>query len=228
MGLYLLLMALIVVFFSFLIVEAATIALMMTGMDEKDARFQALSAFTRTGFTTREAESIVNHPVRRRIVSWLMILGNAGIVTIIVTFTSSLISSKGPQLAINIFILLAGVYLIYWLATRRGFRRKWEKFIENRLIKTKSFKSNVTEDLLHFVEGYSLLKVIIDSKSLFLGKTLFECKLTAKGMLILGIERRDDWVSIPSRDETFREGDRLIVYGEEQSLRETFRNISKE
>jgi len=79
-GLYFLLPTLLVVFISFLVIRAAAVALMMTGLDEKRAKFQALSAFSGTGFTTKEAESVINHPRRRRIVTWLMILGNAGIV----------------------------------------------------------------------------------------------------------------------------------------------------
>ncbi|MBL7118366.1 MAG: hypothetical protein ISS94_06265 [Candidatus Syntrophoarchaeum sp.] len=101
-GLYFLVPTLLVIFVSFLIVRAAAIALMMTGMDRKRAVFQALSAFSGTGFTTKEAESIVNHPERRRIVSWLMILGNAGIVTVIITATSSLVTSEGYQLSISL------------------------------------------------------------------------------------------------------------------------------
>lgn len=58
-GLYFLVPTLLVIFVSFLIVRAAAIALMMTGMDRKRAVFQALSAFSGTGFTTKEAESIV-------------------------------------------------------------------------------------------------------------------------------------------------------------------------
>jgi len=99
---------LLVIFVSFLIVRAAAIASMMMGLDEKRTRFQALSAFTGIGFTTREAESIVNHPLRRRIISWLMVLGNAGIVTVIITATSSLVTSKGFQLSLNALILLVG------------------------------------------------------------------------------------------------------------------------
>ncbi|MGB2842633.1 MAG: TrkA C-terminal domain-containing protein [Halobacteriota archaeon] len=120
-GLYFLVPTLLVVFVSFLIVRAAAIALMMTGMDRKRAVFQALSAFSGTGFTTKKAESIVNHPERRRIVSWLMILGNAGIVTVIITATSSLVTSKGYQLSINVLVLLVGIYLIYKIATHKGF-----------------------------------------------------------------------------------------------------------
>jgi Trk-type K+ transport system membrane component len=49
-GLYLLLPTFLVIILSLLVVRAGAIALAMTGMDEKKARFQALSAFTRTGF----------------------------------------------------------------------------------------------------------------------------------------------------------------------------------
>lgn len=112
-GLYLLLPTLLVIFFSLLIVRAAAIALMMTGLDENRARFQARSAFTGTGFTTKEAEMIVNHPKRRQIISWLMVLGNAGIITVIVTGTSSLVSSEGIEIPIDIIVLLVGIFLIY-------------------------------------------------------------------------------------------------------------------
>ncbi len=67
-GLYFLFPTLLVIFISYLIVRAGAVALMITRMEEKKARFQSLSAFSGTGFTTREAESVVNHPQRRRIV----------------------------------------------------------------------------------------------------------------------------------------------------------------
>ena len=63
---------------SVVIVRTGAVALQMTGLDRATASFQALSAFTNCGFTTREAESVVNHPQRRRIVRALMLLGNAG------------------------------------------------------------------------------------------------------------------------------------------------------
>lgn len=50
---------------SLTITRVATLVLAMTGLSWEAARFQARSAFTGTGFTTSEAESIVSHPVRR-------------------------------------------------------------------------------------------------------------------------------------------------------------------
>jgi Trk-type K+ transport system membrane component len=79
-GFYFLMPTLLTIFVSFLIVRAAALALMMTGMDRNRAVFQALSSFSGTGFTTKEAERVINHPKRRKIITWLMILGNAGIL----------------------------------------------------------------------------------------------------------------------------------------------------
>ena len=222
-GLYFLVPTLLVVFVSFLIVRAAAIALMMTGMDRKRAVFQALSAFSGTGFTTKEAESVVNNPLRRRIVSWLMILGNAGIVTVIITATSSLVTSEGYQLSINVLVLLVGIYLIYKIATHKGFIRRWESFIEDKLIKSPTFEEGATEDLLHLLEGNGLVRAIITENSPFIGNSLSESKLTEKGLLVLGIERGKNWIPIPKAKETIQEGDRIVVYGPLEVLRTLFR-----
>lgn len=77
---------LLVLVFSLLITRIATIALTYTGLSHQSAKFQARSAFTGVGFTTSESEKVVNHPVRRRILLLMMLVGNAGIVTVIATF----------------------------------------------------------------------------------------------------------------------------------------------
>ncbi|UCC39302.1 MAG: TrkA C-terminal domain-containing protein [Candidatus Aminicenantes bacterium] len=186
---------------------------MMTGLDKNKARFQALSAFTGTGFTTKEAESVINHPQRRKIIRWLMIMGNVGIVTVIVTATSSFTASQGYQLPMNILILIVGILLIYKLAKYRGFTRKWEHFIEKRLIKSPAFEESATEDLLHFLEGYGLVKKIILEESSLCGKSLMESKLIEKGILVLGIERDKNWIPTPKAIEIINSGDYLIIYG---------------
>ncbi len=70
----------------------ATVALVHTGLGRETARFQARSAFTGVGFTTNEAEGIVTHPVRRRIVMWLMLVGNVGIVAVLSSLILSLVN----------------------------------------------------------------------------------------------------------------------------------------
>ena len=104
-GIYLLVPTLLTILLSFLIIRAGAIALMMTGMDQERARFQALSAFSRAGFTTREAEMVVNNPRRRRIISWLIILGNAGLVAIIVTATRTAQTADATLASVTVITL---------------------------------------------------------------------------------------------------------------------------
>ena len=66
---------LLVLTFSLVVTRIAAVALVHTGLGLEAARFQARSAFTGVGFTTDESESLVNHPVRRRIVMGLMLVG---------------------------------------------------------------------------------------------------------------------------------------------------------
>ena len=83
---------------SLILTRVATVALTMTGLSEEVAKFQARSAFTGTGFTTKEAENVVNHPVRRKIIGMLMIIRSAGLVTIILSLILSLTGyPKGIQ-----------------------------------------------------------------------------------------------------------------------------------
>ncbi len=216
---YFLVPTLLAILTSFLFVRAASIALMMTGLDKKKARFQALSAFSGTGFTTKEAELVINHPVRRRIIRYLMVMGNAGVVTVIVTATSSFSTSTGYQLPINIFLLLGGIFLILRLAQSRGFVRKWENFVEKKLIKRPDFEEHTTEDLLHFMEGYGMVKKIVRETSTMTGKTIAELRLNKKGILVLGIERGKSWLPTPPAKEVLKALDRLVVYGPLEALK---------
>ena len=222
-GLYLLLPTLIVIVVSFLVVRAGAIALMVTGMDQKKASFQALSAFSRAGFTTRETELIMNNPRRRQIVTWLIILGNAGLVAVIVSGTSSIVTSEGYQVPITIVAIIIGIYLVYKLVSRAGFIRKWEGFISRRFIKSHSFEEVATEDLLHLIEGYGLVRAIITENSPFIGSTMSDVRFLDSDMVILGIERGKEWIPRPKAKVTIEESDKIVVYGHVNVLREIFK-----
>ncbi len=218
-GLYFLLPTLLVIFVSFLIVSAGAVALVITGMEEKQARFQALSAFSGTGFTTRAAESVVSHPRRRRIVSWLIILGNAGVVTVIVTSTSSLVTSKKHHLPFIPLILIVGILLIYKVGTNKGFIRRWEDFIKDRIARTEVFEEADLEDLLHSDEGYGLLRVAVKRDSPWLDKPFSQFATGARAISVLGIERGKKWIPSPRPEEFAAENDRLIIYGPLKMIR---------
>jgi hypothetical protein len=223
MGLYLLIPTFVVILLSIMIVRAGAIALRMTGVDQKTANFQALSAFTRAGFTTRESEAVVSHPQRRAIVSWLIILGNAGIVAVIVTGTSSLASSTDYRLAINIAILAVGIYIIYRLIRHTELIRRWENLVENRLLRGEFFKRIPVEHLLQLAGGYGVGRVPVIEEPPFTDAGLKD-KLAAGGFVILGIERQGQWIPNPGAKESFIERDSLIVYGVLSKMEKVFQN----
>jgi Trk K+ transport system NAD-binding subunit len=226
-GLYLLLPTLVVIVVSFLVVRVAAIALMMTGMEEQRARFQALSAFSGTGFTTREAEIVINNPRRRSIVTWLMILGNAGIVTVIVSATSSIVTSQGYQIPIAIVILIAAIYLFYRLASNRGLTQSLERLIENRLLKLRAFQDIRTEDLFLVKEPYSLLRVFAVQDSPLIGKSISKAIPKNSDVLVLAIEQNRKWTHFPKPDTIIKNGARLIMYGQLDVLKAKFEKSRK-
>lgn len=99
------------------IVKIGSIAFQFTGMEPKMAMFQALSAFTNTGFTTGAAEKVVQHRRRRVIATILIIMGYIGIVGVIVTLMQSFTIEAGdwlPHLKRMVFSLL-GIYALYFI-----------------------------------------------------------------------------------------------------------------
>jgi len=225
-GLYFLLPTLFIILLSFLIIRVGAVALMITGLEEQRARFQALSAFTGTGFTTHEAESVINHPKRRRIISILMIMGNVGIVAVIVTMTSSIVKTKGYFVSLDILLFVVGIYLIYKFATHKKIIRRWESFIEDKFVKSNIFEEAATEDLLHLFEGYGLVRVIVDEQSPLNGSNLADHKLNIEGILVLGVERGKSWVPVPRSDEVLHKDDRLVIYGPVDKMKSILSQIT--
>ena len=84
---------LVIAIFSLLAVRVATTALTMTGLSSDTASFQSYSAFFGVGFTTREAELVVNHPVRRRIIRDLILAGNIGLTSSLATLVATMMQS---------------------------------------------------------------------------------------------------------------------------------------
>jgi tagatose-1,6-bisphosphate aldolase len=131
---------LIAILVSFIIVRIWGFALELTGIEPDVARFQALSAFSGTGFTTREAERVVGNKIRRRIVAILIILGNAGTVTVIATLVASSTQVSGyTWFFIRLAIIIGGIFVLYQLIMRSNVGRRipaWlQRPVMNRILR---------------------------------------------------------------------------------------------
>lgn len=207
---------------SLLITRIATIALSVTGMSRESARFQARSAFTGVGFTTSEAEAVVNHPVRRRIVLVLMLLGNAGLVTIV---ASLLISFSGGEEATEawkrIALLFAGLFAVFLLATSSAVDKALTKIIMRALGRFTKLDVRDYAALLQLQGGYGVVELQVQEWHWVAGRTLDELSLRQEGIAVLGVQQLDaGFIGVPAASTTISAGDTLVLYGHTSLLAE--------
>ena len=175
---------------SFIIVRVGAVAFQLTGLEWSLAKFQSLSCFTGTGFTTKEAELITGNPQRRKIASVLMVLGNAGLVILIATFASSIIPTKDTLLSklsrsllpfdippflglfVNLALIIVGVFVVYKVFTNKKVTARLTSFLRKKIAKREIFGRVSFEELLVATGGYGVLKVNVRTGSPVVDKKL--------------------------------------------------------
>lgn len=200
---------------SLVITRLATIALTMTGLSYEAARFQARSAFTGTGFTTNEAEKVVDHPVRRRIIMLLMIVRSAGLMTIIISMILSFVGTgTGTDRLIRLVWLTGGVLVLWILSNGRVTDRYLNRFVHWALRRWTDLDTRDYISLLKLSKDYTVTELEIQEGDWLAGKTLGNCRLTEEGVTVIGVYRNDGtYVGAPRGNTELYPGDTLIIYG---------------
>jgi len=225
----------VMIMISFIAVRIGAIAFQLTGLEWSLAKFQALSCFTGTGFTTREAELIVGNPQRRRIASVLMVVGNAGLVALIATFANSLrppayVSQlKIPFLHlffaaellpwINLIIIVAVLYGGYRLITHTKILPKITGKLRKRIINKEYIKSVTFEELMVSTGGYGVSNIEITEESPIAGKTIHDAALRGHDITVLVIERKGETIPNPKSDVEMLLGDRVVCFGKLDNIK---------
>jgi len=202
-----------VIAISAFVVKIATIALKLTGLEEKKAYFQALSAFTGTGFTTRDSEFVFENSTRRKIIIVLMILGNAGLITVITTLVISFGRSNILPLLANVGIVLVLVFILFKIATHKGIMKFLNDKIESGLEKNPPFQKRPIEEIVRIAKNYGIAEVSIRENCQDLGKELSKSSFRENDILILAIERENSVIPTPKATDRINAGDTLICYG---------------
>ena len=226
-----LLLFVITVVISFIAVRIGAIAFQLTGLDWSLAKFQALSCFSGTGFTTKEAELITTIPQRRRIASILMILGNAGLVALIATFANSL-NPRVPLLKITIpflpsvaipwihlMIIIGVLYAFYKFTTNSKQVKKITNALRNLIVKKEIIKPVSFEELLVATGGYGISQIEITKDNPLLNRTLVEADLKKHDISVLVLEREGEATTNPPEDTKVLLDDLLICFGKLEFMR---------
>ncbi len=206
---------LLVLTISMIVIRVASVALVHTGMGREAARFQARSAFTGAGFTTSEAESVVSHPVRRRIDAWLILAGNVGIVTAMSSLLLSFVDMRGSQGAwLSLGVLVAGLMSLLVVSSSAWVDRYLCRAISWALKRFTQLDAWDYARLLHLREDYGVSDLRVQPGEWLAGRTLAAAGLSKEGILVLGIEcPGGQFIGAPAQDTEIRECDRLLLYG---------------
>ena len=208
-----------------LLVEILAIVFRITGLDSQKARFQVISILTHTGFTTRESELIAQHPLRRKLASGLMLVSYLAQISL-VSLLFNMISQNISQL------IYAGAGLVVFavlfiLITRSKYvkikiDRLVERIISRRVIKQANRRS--VDQVLKISPDFAVYEVLVEAGSFLVDETLATAKLSERYVHVLKVDRGSNTVDFPSADFKMQQGDKLIVYGKIQSIRELATN----
>jgi hypothetical protein len=206
---------LVVVTMTLIVNRVGAIALIATGVSTEVATFQARSALTGVGFTTSESEHIINHPVRRRIVLSLMLVGNAGLVTIIATMVVGFAGEgdTGGVLA-RVGTLVGGLALILLAARSRMVDRLLSRLITAALRRFTRLELRDYVQLLDLAANHAVAELGVEADSWLAEHRLADLHLPDEGVLVLGIRRADGtFLGAPRGHTAVHEHDTLVVYG---------------
>lgn len=199
-----------------------SLALEATGMERSRARFQAISALTGTGFTTREAENIVGHPRRRLIISWMMFLGSVGIILFLLLMFVLIVIGAKPSKPTSTFIYILSaipavvLLVLFWL----GVLDKLGTVIVNRLKRSKYFRPELSNtEIIYEAAEHSLARLTIGRAAPEVGSKISDTSLAKADVRVLAIERGDKVIFYPETKEIVEAGDHLIYFGQTEEVK---------
>ena len=213
---------LILVAMSIIIIRIGPVALELTGLSSEVASFQAQSAFSGVGFTTMESEAIVGHPVRRRIIKTLILLGSAGVMTSIATLVLAFVGETKYGFIFRIQALLVGLVIILLFARSKHIYKLMRVVITKVLGRYTRLRIYDYEQLFGLGEGYTIAKVMVKPDSSLNEKAIKDLKAELEEMLVLAVYRREgkrtQLIGAPHGDVIIKAGDELICYAKEEVL----------
>src|SRR3954468_20016389 len=166
---------------SVIVTRVGTSALALTGLSREAAQFQARSAFLGVGYTTSESEAIVNHPVRRRIVGWLIVMGNVGLVSAGASLVLSFTRASGAQAAQRAGALGVGLLVLGLLLRSRPVTAALSRLIEASLRRWTDLDVRDYASLLELQGEYGVMELKIEGGDWLANRTLADAELRDEG-----------------------------------------------
>lgn len=215
-----------VALFTMIVTRLATGVLIATGLPEPIARFQARSAYSGTGFTTVESENVVNHPVRRRVVYTLMMVGNLGTPTLVVTVVLGFVAPGPGDTLERLFSLLIALALLLVVLSSgpvsRWIERVGHRYAGSRLLNA---LAQDTEELVDLGDGFVVTRIpLADAPGGGAVRSLRAIRTHMPEVDVLGVlqDHGGDsrYVGRGPTDIDLEAGDSLVVHGRREAVKQ--------
>ena len=188
-------------------------ALIATGVPPESAAFQARSAFSGAGFTTTEAENVVNHRVRRRIIGTTMLVGSLGTPTLVLTVLVGFLAPGPGSTTERALVTISGVLLLLIVVLNRPVQRRLERvgqrYVHRRL--TPALPSERL-DLLTLSDEFAVQAIKLEATPRESVRSLRGLAHAFPDVTVLGVRRGTTYLGAPPVDIKLQGDDELIIY----------------
>jgi hypothetical protein len=197
-------------------------ALIATGLPPDVASFQARSAFSGAGFTTTEAENVVNNPDSRKIISTTMFVGNLGTPTLVVTVLVGFLAPGPGNTVERVMVAISGLVLAVLLVTNRPMKR-WLVKVGQREAQRRLLPrlDNQVVELLSVGDDFVVGAVQVVAGTGSAAQSLRSIDDALPAVRVLGVQQSEGFFGTPPIDLELAAGDKIIAYG----LRSDLQNL---
>lgn len=194
-------------------------ALIATGLPPDVASFQARSAFSGAGFTTTEAENVVNNPDSRKIISTTMFVGNLGTPTLVVTVLVGFLAPGPGNTVERVMVAISGLVLAVLLVTNRPMKR-WLVKVGQREAQRRLLPrlDNQVVELLSVGDDFVVGAVQVVAGTGSTVQSLRSIDDALPAVRVLGVQQSEGFFGTPPVDLELAAGDKIIAYGRRSDL----------
>lgn len=221
------LIGIVITFIYYLFIALFTILFRLSGLTKSKARFQVISMFTNSGYTTDEAELITNHRLRRRLASFTMLFGfllNIAVISVLVNVILTLGQAESADIWKFLGVVGAFFVLLVLISKIKPIDQLMQRIAKAIAVKFLYGKNiNVIEVLDHYKEN-SIAEISVKYVPEILeGKTLHQSPIKNEfGIQILAIQRGRDVKAQVGGDDVVKKGDLVVAYGKIRNIRRVF------
>jgi hypothetical protein len=209
----------------FLVIEIAVVLLRSTGLQRQISRFQVISMMTGTGFTTKESELILRHPVRRKISMFLILFGAFSLAVTISSISAIMAQSfHVPQLLWTAFVLALSLITMR-IPSVNGYM---SKRLHDKLHHSFALQELPVRESFQMEDGDLFVDIPLHSDSAYTGKSFSELFTGGHDINLLFVKRGQDTIRKDREKIKLMSGDVLYVYGSKSDMSELFKEEFKE